>query len=773
MVFLDGDPGPEIRRKLNEMVGTWEDAIINAKGWSPVFSVISDGQRRVLQIADWIDGIGNKPTTSGYIGATGIVTDIALAVDIRGPIGLTGPAGPSNTLAIGTVVTGISSSATITGTSPNQTLNLTLQKGDKGDKGDTGDTGPANTLAIGTVTSGASPSATITGTSPNQTLNLVLQKGDKGDTGWSPVFAIVNDGTRRVQQVIDWTGGQGTKPATGQYVGATGLVATVASAVDIRGPAGTGNVSSTGTITADSIALFADNTGSVIKSFTPAGDLVGTTGTQTLTNKTINLASNTVSGTVAQFNAALSDGDFATLAGSETLTNKTLTDPKLQLGGTNGTAGQVPVSQGAGLPPVWGTVSTPEIKTPINVSPANGATNIGNTPTITGSTYYSLYGVEMAAAQWQVSTVSNFSTTVVNTGDVAGTAVTYNVVSGALSTSTTYYWRVRYKGSSGVYSDWSAPTTFNTASSFNSFITTPTPTPANFGDPLEGGFYAGMIWNEVTTSATSLALATGSQTFTVAVNMDATPLFYSDQQIEVRSRANPNNRFIGTVTGATGTTLTVNVTSITGSGTFADWSIMSRYRVIVSPKASGENASIAWKNANTAGPVATQTLNEGWRATEAMRLAGDSTVYPSAHWCRSLNIGGRTDWYLPARDEHELCWRNLKPVTDNNYVTSNRPTASYLRDGAFNDTANTHGKNNNSAPTGAAYTTTVPGQVAATAFIEGGAEAFDFSSSYWSSTEYDASSAWCQYWFAAGPGCQVNSDKTNTYRVRAVRRSII
>ena len=51
--------------------------------------------------------------------------------------------------------------------------------------------------------------------------------------------------------------------------------------------------------------------------------------TATLTNKTINLTSNTLTGTVAQFNTALSDGDFATLAGTETLTNKTLTSPVL------------------------------------------------------------------------------------------------------------------------------------------------------------------------------------------------------------------------------------------------------------------------------------------------------------------------------------------------------------------------------------------------------------------------------------------------------------
>ena len=49
-----------------------------------------------------------------------------------------------------------------------------------------------------------------------------------------------------------------------------------------------------------------------------------TAGTQTLTNKTINLTSNTITGTTAEFNTALSDANFATLAGTETLTNKTI-----------------------------------------------------------------------------------------------------------------------------------------------------------------------------------------------------------------------------------------------------------------------------------------------------------------------------------------------------------------------------------------------------------------------------------------------------------------
>lgn len=45
---------------------------------------------------------------------------------------------------------------------------------------------------------------------------------------------------------------------------------------------------------------------------------------QTVTNKTFSLASNTLTGTLVQFNTALSDADFATLAGTETLTNKSI-----------------------------------------------------------------------------------------------------------------------------------------------------------------------------------------------------------------------------------------------------------------------------------------------------------------------------------------------------------------------------------------------------------------------------------------------------------------
>jgi hypothetical protein len=61
-------------------------------------------------------------------------------------------------------------------------------------------------------------------------------------------------------------------------------------------------------------------------------DKIEATQTVTLTNKTLALGGNTISGTTAQFNTALTDGDFSTLAGTETLTNKTLTSPAINGG---------------------------------------------------------------------------------------------------------------------------------------------------------------------------------------------------------------------------------------------------------------------------------------------------------------------------------------------------------------------------------------------------------------------------------------------------------
>jgi len=60
------------------------------RSWSPLYRNVSDGARRVQEIYDWVDGWGAKPPT-GYVGPSGLTSNIAEATDIRGPIGLDYP----------------------------------------------------------------------------------------------------------------------------------------------------------------------------------------------------------------------------------------------------------------------------------------------------------------------------------------------------------------------------------------------------------------------------------------------------------------------------------------------------------------------------------------------------------------------------------------------------------------------------------------------------------------------------------------------------------
>jgi hypothetical protein len=175
---------------------------------------------------------------------------------------------------------------------------------------------------------------------------------------------------------------------------------------------------------------------------------------------------------------------------------------------------------------------------------------------------------------------------------------------------------------------------------------------------------------------------------------------------------------------------------------------VATHNLVIGPVASAQNASKKYKNANTA-VVGADSVIDGPQNTADMVADGSSTVYPAAHFCNDLVIGGYTDWYMPAKNELEVCYYNLKPTT-----TSNNTSV---------------GTNTNAVPSrGSNYTAGNPAQTSAAAFITStGAEAFTSSARYWSSTEQASNAGWLQ---GFNVGYQYYDFKTALYRVRAVRR---
>lgn len=85
---------------------------------------------------------------------------------------------------------------------PNVQTNVAVGAPNKVVSVDSGVPGASNILNIGTVNKGDVASATITGTSPSQTLNLVLPKGDKGENGAGiPVGGLTNQILTKIDNV--------------------------------------------------------------------------------------------------------------------------------------------------------------------------------------------------------------------------------------------------------------------------------------------------------------------------------------------------------------------------------------------------------------------------------------------------------------------------------------------------------------------------------------------------------------------------------------------
>lgn len=215
--------------------------------------------------------------------------------------GPTGPTGPSNSLTIGTVTSGTSAGASITGTAPNQVLNFVVPIGPTGPQGVTGPTGPQGpqgvtgpTGADSTVTGPTGPQGDTGPTGPQGDASTVPgptgPQGDTGPTGpqgiainligsvaaptnlpttptpnQNDAYIVDSDGDIYVWSDIQgWysagqiVGPQGPQGPIGP-TGPTGAASTVAGPIGPTGPSGvisvTGPVTNSGTSTAAIIGL--------------------------------------------------------------------------------------------------------------------------------------------------------------------------------------------------------------------------------------------------------------------------------------------------------------------------------------------------------------------------------------------------------------------------------------------------------------------------------------------------------------------------------------
>lgn len=180
------------------------------------------------------------------------------------------------------------------------------------------------------------------------------------------------------------------------------------------------------------------------------------------------------------------------------------------------------------------------------------------------------------------------------------------------------------------------------------------------------------------------------------------------------------------------------VISLAGDG-------VATHALIVAPRASGEAAK-QWKTTTTDDSGSFSVI-DGWANSE---LVNDAN-HPAVQWCRSLTIGGYSDWYLPSKMEVNLLYWHFKP-----------------EDTAGNEADMGYGTNPYAVPQKGDYTYSNPPTTAVVAFqYPSGAQMFDPLESFWSSTEAAASTA-ASYEF--GSGVPFNSSKTSSLRARAVRR---
>ena len=171
------------------------------------------------------------------------------------------------------------------------------------------------------------------------------------------------------------------------------------------------------------------------------------------------------------------------------------------------------------------------------------------------------------------------------------------------------------------------------------------------------------------------------------------------------------------------------------------------HALIVAPKASGGSGTLSglsygftpnlqWKTTQTSTANATSSF-DGVLNTSAMVEAGIAD-HPAAEFCVNLNIGGYTDWYLPAPLENEIAYFNLKPSTTAN--VTNRGVNAYA----------VPQRNSN-------YTTAYPSQTSLSTWQATSGSEFFLAGNHWSSRQ-TVTSTGDTFVFSTGNLGQANKD---------------
>lgn len=151
-------------------------------------------------------------------------------------------------------------------------------------------------------------------------------------------------------------------------------------------------------------------------------------------------------------------------------------------------------------------------------------------------------------------------------------------------------------------------------------------------------------------STTSLAIGTGSKTFTIPAGKG----FLANEWVLATSNADPSNAMFGQITSYAGTSLVLNVVATGGSGTHADWTL----GLSNSAATAGRQPPVGTGNVTGPGSAVSGHLAQFADATGKV-LADSNLVLPTGALIgvdATLKVDGKLLYWDAAATTHKYAW---------------------------------------------------------------------------------------------------------------------